>query len=53
MFFLVVMLMLFINLFDMIVWLFDVLKRFFDFDRIELYLIELKSNVMLFLCSVV
>ena len=47
MLFLVVTLTLFINLSDMIVWLFDALKRFSDSDRIELHLTELKSNATL------
>lgn len=45
--FLVVTLTLFINLSDMIVWLFDALKRFSDSDRIELHLTELISNATL------
>ena len=44
---LVVTLTLFINLSDMIVWLFDALKRFSDSDRIELHLTELISNATL------
>ena len=45
--FLVVTLTLFINLSDMIVWLFDALKRFSDSDRIELHLTGLISNATL------